>query len=285
VTGKSAIHIRRAVSLFIAPLLLFAVPLDAADLQPRTAQNYERYIALTQAEADVELAHGSPYLWVERLPEAHRLADEQALRKGDVVIERLETLDNGQQVPSPGALIHHWIGTIFVPGATLAQTLAFMQDYDRNATYFKPNILRSSTLKHEGDDFFVQQRFYKKKIIATVIDADEEVHYHIVDSTHAWSRSRTTRVQEVDNAGRSDERPEPEGHDKGFIWKMNTFWRFEEKDGGTYMECQAISLSRDIPTGLGWVVGSLVTNLSKDSLNFTLTTSRTAIAKSPVAGN
>jgi hypothetical protein len=285
VTRKSAIHIRRGVALFIAPLLLLALPLDAADLQAQAARNYERYIALTQAHVDDELAQGTPYLWVERLPEAHRLADVQALRRGDVVIERLETLDNGQPVPSPGALIHHWIGTIFVPGATLAQTLAFMQDYARNAEYFKPNILRSTIVKHEGEDFFVQQRFYKKKIIATVIDADEEVHYHVIDATHAWSRSRATRVQEVDNAGRSDERPEPEGHDKGFIWKMNTFWRFEEKDGGTYMECQAISLSRDIPTGLGWVVGSLVTNLSKDSLNFTLTSSRTALAKNSVARN
>ena len=272
--------------LIVAPLLLSAAPLDAADLQAQTAQNYERYVALTEAQADLELAQPNPYLWFERLPEARRLADEQTLRRGDVIIERLETLDNGQPIPSPGALIHHWIGTIFAPGATLAQTLAFMQDYGRNADYFKPNILRSNIVKHEGDDYFVQQRFYKKKIISSVIDVDEEVHYHVMDSTHAWSRSHTTRVQEVDNPGHSDERPEPEGHDKGFVWKMNTLWRFEERDGGTYMECQAISLSRDLPAGLGWIMSSLVSNLSKDSLNFTLTTSRSAIAKkSVVAGN
>ena len=215
--------------LFVAPLLILAVPLDAADLQAQTAQNYERYVALTAAQVDIELAQRNPYLWFERLPEARRDADEQTLRRGDLVIERLETLDNGQPIPSPGALIHHWIGTIFVPGATLAQTLAFMQDYGRNADYFKPNILRSNIVKHEGEDYFVQQRFFKKKIISTVIDVDEQVHYHVIDGTHAWSRSRTTRVQEVDNPGHSDERPEPEGHDKGFIWKMNTFWRFEEK--------------------------------------------------------
>jgi hypothetical protein len=182
-------------------------------------------------------------------------------------------------------MIHHWIATVFVPGATLAQTLAFMQDYDHNAEYFKPDIVRSRILKHEGDDYLVEQRFYKKKIITTVIETDEQVHYQVVDSKHAWSRSRDTRVQEVDNAGRSDERLEPEGHDKGFVWKLNTFWLFEEKDGGTYLECLAISLSRDIPTGLGWIVGSLVTNLSKESLAFTLTTTRTALTKKAVARN
>jgi hypothetical protein len=185
----------------------------------------------------------------------------------------------------PGGFIHHWIGTIFVPGATLAQTLAFMQDYDHNAEYFKPDILRSQILKREGDDYFVRQRFYKKKIVTTVIETDEQVRYHVVDNTHAWSRSHSTRVQEVENAGRSDERLEPEGHDRGFVWKLDTFWRFEEKDGGTYLECQAISLSRSIPTGLAWMVGSLVSNLSKDSLTFTLTTARTALAKKPLAQN
>jgi hypothetical protein len=282
---KSGIHVRRAVAIFIAGIVLLAPPLGAADLQAQTALNYGRYVALTQAKVDAELAQGHPYLWVEQLPEARRLEDDKELRNGAVVIERLETLDNETPIPVPGGFIHHWIGTIFVPGATLAQTLAFMQDYDHNAEYFKPDILRSQILKREGDDYFVRQRFYKKKIVTTVIETDEQVRYHVVDNTHAWSRSHSTRVQEVENAGRSDERLEPEGHDRGFVWKLDTFWRFEEKDGGTYLECQAISLSRSIPTGLGWMVGSLVSNLSKDSLTFTLTTARTALAKKPLAQN
>src|SRR5580704_16815112 len=157
---------------------------------------------------------------------------------------------------APSGIIHHWIGRMFVPGATLGQTISFMEDYDHKTEYFKPDIVRSKILRHEGDDYFVQLRFYKKKIITTVIDTDQEIHYHVVDSTHAYSRSRTTRVQEVENAGTSDEKLEAEGHDRGFMWRMNTYWRFEEKDGGTYVECQAISLTRDIPAGLGWMVGS-----------------------------
>jgi hypothetical protein len=273
------------VAVLLSTILLFAVPLGAADLQAQTARNYERYIALTQAEVDAEIAQGTPYLWVARLPEARRLAAEAELRNGGVVIERLQTLDNGNPITAPGGLIHHWIGTVFVPGATLAQTLAFMEDYDHKAEYFKPDIVRSTILKHEGDDYFVLLRFYQKKIITTVIDTDQQIHYHIVDKTHAYSRSRATRVQEVDNPGKSDERMEPEGHDRGFVWKLNTFWRFEEKDGGTYLECQAISLSRDIPAGLGWMVGSFVSSVPKESLTFTLTTARTALAKKAIARN
>jgi hypothetical protein len=282
---KPRIRAQRVVATLTAALLLFLAPLNAAELQPQTAQNYERYVALTQAQVDAELAHTSPYLWVELLPEPRRAAAEAQLRNGEVVIERLETLDNGKTISVPGGMIHHWVATVFVPGATLAQTLAFMQDYNHNAEYFKPEILWSKILKHEGDDYFVEQRFYKKKIITTVMETDQQVHYHVVDSTHAWSRTHDSRIQEVDNPGRSDERMEPEGHDKGFVWKLNAFWRFEEKNGGTYLECQAISLSRDIPTGLGWMIGSMVANLSKESLTFTLTTARTALTKKNFARN
>ena len=282
---KSDALARRLMAVFLAAILLFVLPLNAADLQAQAAQNYARYIALTQAQVDAELAQSGSYLWVERLPEARRTETLAQLHSGGVVIEKLETLDDGKPIAVPGGLIHHWIGTAFVPGATLAQTLAFMQDYDHKVEYFKPDIVRSKILKHEGDDYFVLLRFYQKKIITTVIDTDQEVHYHVVDKTHAWSRSNATRVQEVDNPGKSDERLEPEGHDRGFVWKLNTFWRFEEKDGGTYLECQAISLSRDIPTGLGWMVGSFVSSVPRESLTFTLTTARAALAKKTVASN
>jgi hypothetical protein len=274
---KAGRHGQRTLAFIFTACLALPTPANAADLQPQTAKAYDHYIELTAAQVGSELAQSGPYLWVERLPAAQRAADEEQLRNGQLVIERLETLDSGKTMATPGGIIHHWVGTVFVPGATLAQTLSFMQDYDHKVEYFKPDIVRSKILRHQGDDYFVLLRFYKKKIITTVIDTDQEVHYHVVDSTHAYSRSRTTRVQEVDNAGKSDETLEAEGHDRGFMWRMNTYWRFEEKDGGTYVECQAISLTRDIPTGLGWMVGSLVTSVPRESLTFTLTTARAAL--------
>jgi hypothetical protein len=280
---KTGSHAQRALAIFFAACLALPLPVHAAELQRQTAQAYDRYIELTAAQVTAELAQSGPYLWVERLPPEQRAPDEEQLRNGQVVIERLDTLDSGKTIPVPGGIIHHWIGTVFVPGATLGETLAFMQDYDHKTEYFKPDIVRSKILRHDGDDYFVLLRFYNKKIITTVIDTDQEIHYHVVDSTHAYSRSRTTRVQEVENAGKSDEKLEAEGHDRGFMWRMNTYWRFEEKDGGTYVECQAISLTRDIPTGLGWMVGSFVTSVPRESLTFTLTTARAALLQRAAA--
>jgi hypothetical protein len=202
------------------------------------------------------------------------------------VIARLDSLAAGsaagrgggsKPIGVPGGLIHHWIGTVFIPGATLEQTLAFEEDYNHHQEYFRPDVMGSKILHRDGNDFVIELRLYKKKIITTVFDTEHEVHYTLVDSTHAGSRSRTTRIQEVDNAGQASERLEPVGHDRGFLWRMNTYWRFEQKDGGTYVECQSISLTRDIPTGLGWMIGPYVNSVPRESLTFTLATTRAAI--------
>jgi hypothetical protein len=276
---------RRRLALLIAALCAFGQAASAEDLQPKTVAAFDQYVRLAEAQIDAQSASGDAFLWVERLPAERRTAAKGQLRAGQVVIEHLnaEAPDgkDGENKPLavPGGMIHHWIGTVFIPGATLAQTLALEQDYDHHQEYFRPDVMGSKILRHDGNDFTIEMRLYKKKVITTLLDTEHQVHYQIVDATHAWSRSRTTRIQEVDNAGESNERLEPVGHDRGFLWRMNTYWRFEEKDGGTYVECQSISLTRDIPTGLGWLIGPYVTSVPRESLTFTLATTRSAVLK------
>ena len=93
------------------------------------------------------------------------------------------------------------------------------------------------------------------------------------------SNSRTTRIAEVDNAGKPNEREKLPGTGEGFLWKLNSYWRFEERDGGTWVECQAVSLTRDVPVGLGWIIEPIIRNLPKESLENTLRATRGALAK------
>lgn len=270
-------RLRRFLTTALAGILALASPARAADLKPQTQAAFDRYTQLTQAQFKSELARHEPFLWVEGLPDDRRATALSELHAGDVVIEGLETFDAGKSIAVPDGMIHHWIGTVFIPGATLAQTLTFLQDYDRQQDYFRPDVQRSKLLRHNGDDFTIELRLYKKKIITTVLDTVHEVHYSVVDATHAWSVSRSSRIQEVDDPGQPGEHLEPEGHDNGFLWRMNNYWRFEEKDGGTYVECQSVSLTRDIPTGLGWMIGAYVSSVPRESLTFTLATTRAAI--------
>jgi hypothetical protein len=275
---------QRGVAVLLAIVLLLAAPANAADLKEPAVAGFNRYVQLSQAQIDSRTARHEPFLWVDSLPQDRRAAVYRELQDGKVVIERLQTLDNGKKIGVPGGLIHHWIGTVFIPGATLAQTLALEQDYDHHQEYFHPDVVRSKVLRLGGSDYVVQLRFYKKKIVASVLDTEHHVHYGAVDSTKAWSRSYTTRIQEVVDAGETSERLEPEGHDRGFLWRMNTYWRFEETDGGTYVESQSISLTRDIPTGLGWLVGPMVNSIPRESLTFTLATTRAAVLERKAGG-
>lgn len=277
VAEKSDNRGRRIRALFLAAFLVCAQSVNAADLKPESIGAFNRYVELTEAQIGSELARREPFLWIESLPADRKVALESQLRKGDFVIEQLETLDHGKPIPIPGALIHHWIGTVFIPGATLPQILAFEEDYDHHQQYFRPDVMRSKIIRHEGNDFLIEMRFSKKKVITSVLDTEHEVHYQIVDPEHAWSHSYTTRIQEVEEAGTPNERLQPVGHDSGFLWRMNTYWRFEEKEGGTYVECQSISLTRDIPAGLGWLVGPFVNSIPRESLAFTLTTTRRSV--------
>lgn len=273
------------IALSLLLLCVVAPCANPDDLQPKTVVAFDQYVQQAEAEGDAQPLSGNGFLWIERLPQNQRAVAESQLRAGEVVIEHLDAEapdgreERNKPVEVPGGMIHHWIGTVFIPGASLRQTLALEEDYDQHAEYFRPDVLRSKILRHNGNDFTIEMRLYKKKVIATVLETEHQVHYENVDATHARSRSVAIRIQEVENAGEANEKLDPVGHDRGFLWRMNTYWRFEEKDGGTYVECQSISLTRDIPTGLGWLIGPYVTSVPRESLTFTLATTRSAVMK------
>jgi len=130
----------RALAALACAVSLNAGPARASDLKPQTVAAFQKYVSVTDARFDSELAGRGPFLWFEAQPEPRRAAIQADLRAGKVVSERLETRENGVKLEIPGGLVHHWIGTVFIPGATLAETLAFEQDYDHHQEYFWPDV-------------------------------------------------------------------------------------------------------------------------------------------------
>ena len=280
---------RRVLRSSLAALsisLALVLPAAAAELKQKTIEAYERYVRQASQRVERELGHRNPFLWVDTAAEPFRRALLEQLRHGEVVIERLhETGADGKALKAPDGLIHHWVGTVFIPGAKLTDVLALVQDYDRHQEIYKPDVLRSRTLERTGDDFKIHLRFLKKKVITVVVDTDHDVNYRRISPARAASHSRTTRVLEVENHGKPGERHKPEGNDGGFLWRLDTFWRFDERDGGTYVQCESVSLTRDIPIGLGWIVGPFVNGVPRESLVFTLGTTRTALLRSGHTAN
>lgn len=238
---------------------------------------FQRYVRLTDERNQSELSRGTGLLWVDTLTEVQRNEAYATLKNGQVQIRQLTTLDKGKAIACPGGMIHHWVAAVFIPGAKLQDVLAILEDYDHQSANYAPDVERSKIESHDGDHFRVFLRFRRHKFITVVLDTEHDIHYYHDGPGRAHSRSSATRIAEVENAGKSDEREKPPGDDGGFLWRMETWWRMEEDDGGIYVQSEVASLTRDIPTGLGWMIGSFVTGIPKETLTFTMEATRKAV--------
>jgi len=252
--------------------------LTAAELKPKTVEAFERYVRATEARIDAEVQDERRFLFIDTLPGDVRRARVAELTAGKLVIERLRTEEGGRVIEAPDGIIHHWLGVVFVPGGTAATAVALLQDYDRHAEIYQPNVAQSRVLERRGDEFRVFLRFFMKKVISVTVNSDHLARFTTVSGTRAYSRIVSTRVQEVQHVGSSDERELPVGQDGGYLWRINSYWRFLERDGGVYVQCESVSLSRGIPFGLKWVIGPFVTSIPRESLTFTLETTRKVLA-------
>jgi hypothetical protein len=279
---ETAMHNKTIVALqaaLLACLLLIPRQTEAAELKPEAVQGFDRYVHLTEERMQNELQPGATFLWVDGLPEAGRNDAHARLQRGNVVTGRLETRDSAGPIHTPGAMIHHWVGTIFISGVSLQQVLTLLQDYGHHSIYYGPEVTKSKLLERSGDDFKVYFRLTRKRIITVVLDTEYEVHYRRLDATRALSRSYTTRIAQVEHPGESNERAKTPGNDDGFLWRLYSYWRFFEADHGVYVQCEAISLTRDIPTGLNWLIGPMIESIPRESLEFTLQSTRAAVLR------
>jgi hypothetical protein len=249
------------------------------DLRPETVTAFDEYVKLTDARSNEELRQGTNLLWIDALPESDREQAYEALRRGEVEVQRLETRENGQKIRCPGGMIHHWAGVVFIPGAKLQDVLRVLQDYDHHAQYYTPDVERSKLESRDGDHFLVFLRFRRHKVITVVLNTRHDVRYFRDSETREHSRSSALHIAEVANPGKPNEREKASGEDGGFLWRMETWWRMEERDGGVYVQSEVVSLTRDIPAGLGWLIGPFVTSIPKETLTFTLEATRRAVQR------
>lgn len=244
---------------------------NVVQLKPETLRGFDGY--MSEAEAGMEQTlHGSgPFLWCDVSSERAR-----QVREGSIVAQ----LWSGQApVKVPHGLIHDWIGAIFIPETTVANTLVLVQDYNNHKTIYQPEVIDSTLIRHHGNDFKIYLRLLKKKVITVVLDTDHDVRYRCLDPTRWTCRSHTTRIAEVENAGSPKEKVLPPDTGHGFLWRLSSYWRFQEREGGVYVECRAISLTRDVPFGLGWVIEPIIQNLPRESLINTLEATRRALRR------
>ena len=193
--------------------------------------------------------------------------NEPRLRRGELIVEQLTPLTG---VDLPGAMLHHWRGTAFVAGAKAADFERLLRDFDAYPRHFSPQVVEAKVLSEQGDHLQASMRVRQRHVIAVVMDTAYDIAFGQLDAQHGYSISRSTRIAEIEAAGTSAERALTSSQEHGFLWRQNTYWSYEERDGGLTMQIESVSLTRSIPIGLGWAVGPFVESVPRESLEFTL---------------
>jgi hypothetical protein len=252
-------------------LLAIGVPgvVGAIELQRSTLNAWDDYIQSADKRIQARLDGRRPFLWIDE--EAGR---RDRLRRGEVIVAPV--VGHGTQ-PVPNGLIHDWIGAVFIPNATLERLFAVVHDYDRYKDVYRPVVANSKVLAcSDADQRFSMIWQHKILFVNAAMDAEYQAH-DSVDGRRGYNIASTIRVREIQSFGQSDEHLMPPDEGNGFMWRVHSIARYEERDGGVYLELEAIALTRDIPASLRWLVDPVVHHLSINSLTTTLRQTRDAV--------
>jgi hypothetical protein len=224
---------------------------------------------ITALETRLAQQHRAPENFLAR-------ADWPRLQHGEPIVERL-TPTNAE---ARGALIHDWRGSAFIAGVKAADFERVMKNFGDYPRIFSPEIPRAHVLARSDEDHLqAEMRVKQKHVITVVMDTSYDIAYGRLDAQHRYSISRSTKVTEIADAGTAEEHPLSPQEEHGFLWRLNSYWTYEERDGGLYIQIESVSLTRSIPAGLGWIVGPFVESIPRESLEFTLRSVCNALRK------
>lgn len=277
-THNFATQLQELVLAFWILSALFGTSARASELKPETVAAFDRYIAATEARMgeDVRL---NQFLVVDRLPDLQRKEAYNQLQRGKAYVEELHTKQDDQLIRIPNGLVHHWVGVMFVPQGTLSETLAILNDYNNEPEIYKPEIRRAKLIEQKGNESKIYLQFYNKSIVTVVLDAYFDVVEKRIGSVRVQSASRSTRIVEVMDAGGPNEHERTDGNDHGYMWRLDSYWRIEQKNGGVYIQNESITLTRTVPPMLAWLIDPLTKSIPRGVLLDMLTDTQEAVQK------
>ncbi len=244
---------------------------DAQELPPPAEPGWRSYVGETERQSAEEIERSDAFLALDIYQDLDEAREcRERLDDGEVCTVEFVTLRAGRfPITVDDALVHHWYGSIRVPGATLNDVLAFVKDYAAYPRYY--DEIEDVAVLDAGNDFVrAALRITRTAVLTVHYNMVQEATFTTHSPTRASARIIATRIREIDNAGEPDEAEKPFGEDQGFLWALNAYWKYEEVGDGVVLEAEIVSLSREIPWGLAWAVGPFVDSLPRESLETTL---------------
>ncbi len=249
-------------------------PVMAAELQKKTLTAWDEYVRLTEERITKELNSSSGFLAqdFQAVPKAQMERD--AALSGQILVEKMKTLNpRGRKIKVPAGTIHHWRGSVFIPDVDLESVLAQVRNPAQQKD-LQEDVLESRILEESDDSLRLYLKLVRSKIVTVTYNTEHLVEYQRHGEGLASSRSIATKVAELEDAGTPAEREKPEGKDHGFLWRMSSYWRYQQVDGGVLVECESLTLSRGVPVILLPFVKSIITGVARESMQRTLSSMR-----------
>ena len=273
--GANTLVFRSAVAIVLLAIGASAFASDEAKLQPKTAQGFAKYVAAVEARRMKEVANNEPFLEFERYSSAQQARVMASLKRGEVFVERgrVSREQAAAEIPIDGGLINHWRGTVFVPNVKLDQLLKVLQEPQADK-HKQEDVISSRVVSRDGDSQKVFLRLRRTKFVTVVYDTEYDVDYKRLAADRALSNSISTKIVEIENPGTTRERALPEGDDHGYMWRLNSYWRYKQIDGGVLVEIESLTLSRDLPPIVGPLIRPIVNSTARESVTRTLASVR-----------
>lgn len=262
-----------------------ALPADVliVKLRPATVAAWDRYYGWADQKISREIADPGRFLIADHLPPRQKAEIEQKVRAGEIVTQRVTggVVPRNERFEVPEGEIHHVWGSVFIPNVRMPELMRFLQDYDHHAGKFA-DVERSRLISRNGDNFRIFYRLSRSKAFVTAVySTEQEASYVTLDSRRVFGRSRATKICELEDPGTPGEKERSAGDDRGFLWRLVSWWRYQETDLGVTIECESASLSRDVPRVVDWIpgVGSYIRSTPLESLRSVLASIRANFAR------
>jgi hypothetical protein len=245
-----------------------------AQLLPKTVEGWNKYVRAVEARRDQEIAGKQPFLEIDRKSSAEQARVMAALKRGEVFVERAPAARDGStEIEVDGGQVNHWRGTVFVPNVKLDEVLKVLQE-PQTDKHKQEDVLASRVVSRDGDSQKVFLRLRRTKFVTVVYDTEYDVDYKRLSPNLALSNSISTKIVEIEHAGTPRERALPEGNDHGYMWRLNSYWRYKQVDGGVLVEVESLTLSRDLPAIVGPLIRPIVNSTARESMSRTLASVR-----------
>lgn len=278
--SRASFNRRAAVPLLMAAFIAAPPAVQAAELRPETIKAWNACVDHTERRIARELASGAKFLALDFLDPQGATQRRQALLSGETQIRQVDfSVGCGKGDAVPYGMLHHWIGAAFLPGATLEQVLSRIERPEP-ADMRQEDVLEHRVLESAQGKQRVFLKLQRSKLVTVVYNTEHVVHYQRHGQGKASSRSAATRIAEVERLDDAREREKPVGQDHGYLWRLNSYWRYQQVNGGVIVECESMTLSRSVPRLLEYALGPVIRSVARESMDRTLVSLRSRIGRS-----